>query len=93
MCNKRNSTTIDVRGKNIRLDNCIASLVNRLNVNMGLLTLGSCCGHGKYPMTIVAYHKQLHVNYDFISGRTIPRAKKFYLKDKDGLYYIPETIR
>lgn len=31
--------------------------------------------------------------FDIISDIEIPRKKRFYVKDKNGYYYIPETIK
>jgi len=30
--------------------------------------------------------------YELISGKEIPRKRNFYKKDKEGYYYIPETV-
>ncbi len=63
MCNKRNSTRVYIRNergnviKSPKVDRCLENLILRLNqlfkgtpfVN----TLSCCCGHNKYPMTIV----------------------------------------
>ena len=93
MCNKRNSKTRNIQGRKIRLDSCIADLILALNEH-GIKTLGSCCGHGKHPITIVYESKdgQLKGNiYDFCSGWGILRKRRFYVKGKDGLFYIPEV--
>ncbi len=29
--------------------------------------------------------------FDLISGKDIPRDKRFYVKDSEGYYYIPEV--
>lgn len=90
MCDKRNSKKVFLNSIGERkLDDCIADLVVRLN-SSNVRTLGSCCGHGKYPMTIVAVNR-MGINYEFISGTEIPRKRRFYLKDKKGFYYIPEV--
>ena len=77
-----------------RIDPCMKSLIKALNEH-GIVTLACCCGHGKYPMTIVYKVTKgvLTGNiYDFISGWGIPRKKKFYKRDKQGHYYIPEVL-
>ncbi len=71
-----------------RIDPCIQDFIFRLK-QYGIVTLGSCCGHKKYPMTIVV--KDYAGIYEIISGVDIPRKKKFYKKDKQGYYYIPEV--
>jgi hypothetical protein len=69
------------------IDKCMRILINYIDKNYKVLAC--CCGHNRYPMTIV-------VNYggnifDIISQQTIQRKKRFYVKDKQGYYYIPET--
>jgi len=59
---------------------------------LNIETLASCCGHGKYPMTIVI-KGILGYPLEIFSNKTILRKKKFYKKDKDGYYFIPETIK
>lgn len=67
--------------------NAIFVLKKRLYVN----TVACCCGHGKYPMSIVI-RDNLGV-YELFSGKEIPRKKKFYKRDGDGYYYIPEVSK
>jgi len=72
------------------IDECMKNLVKALN-REGLKTYASCCGHERYPMTIIM-KDEIGMAYDFISGRVlVGRKKKFYKKDKEGYYYIPET--
>ena len=60
-----------------------------------------CCGHDrrhpvtrvKYPMTVVIEDTWAKIHFELISGIMIPRKKKFYVKDRYGFYYIPETIK
>ncbi len=96
MCNSRNSTIILIKDAGVqkleraivrKLDNCLAMIVSILNQN-GIQTLACCCGHGFYPMTLIANIRGFPV--EIFSGRRIPRKKKFYKKDKNGYYYIPE---
>lgn len=53
-------------------------------------TLACCCGHGKYPMTLIV--KKYNTIYEIFSGTIMKRKKKFYKKDKKGYYYIPEIL-
>lgn len=53
--------------------------------------LACCCGHNKYPMSIVLGIGE-DMRYDLVSGKYIPRKQKFYKKDKQGYYFIPEAI-
>jgi len=56
-----------------------------------MVTLASCCGHGKYPETIVV--KTIYGMFEWNSGVKIPRKKRFYIKDSEGIYYIPEVMK
>lgn len=57
----------------------------------GYVPVASCCGHGKYPSTLLI--KSNGVVIDFFSGNIIPRKRNFYKKDKQGYYFIPETLK
>ena len=75
-----------------RIDPCIKQLIRYLNIQ-GITTIASCCGHGKYPMTILVRTTDTGEGYDIVSGTYIvKRKKKFYKKDKQGYYYIPEVM-
>ena len=54
-------------------------------------TFACCCGHGKYPMTIVC--DWAGTIFEIMSYTEIPRKRKFYKKDKQGYYYIPEVVK
>ncbi len=63
-------TLVDVSGKRVLVDDCIAPLVKGLNVG-GIETVGCCCGHGRAPgwihlkddrYLILAPHKQFVSN-------------------------------
>lgn len=82
MCKKTNYKGTS----NTRIDECMRTLITNLNVK-GIKTVACCCGHGKYPMTII-----VEGHYDLVSGKFIPRKRKFYKRDKEGFYYIPEVI-
>ncbi len=73
-----------------RIDPRIRDKLDELQAN-GIRTLGSCCGHGKYPRTIGVKHDRQ--NIDLQSGTLIPRIRRFYRKDPEGMYYIPEVMR
>ena len=74
-----------------KMDKCMIPLCEELDNNPSIIVLGSCCGHGKYPPTIVV-STLYNVIVELISEKEIPRKRKFYKKDKDGDYYIPEAI-
>ena len=97
MCNKRNTTKIVLKnGKKFRVDACLSGLIITLN-NKGIETVACCCGHGKYPITILYMHKSQDIMngniYDFCSGWGVSaRSKKrWYRRDKQGLFFIPEV--
>ena len=73
-----------------RIDPCMRNLIDFLKLH-GIKTLACCCGHGKYPMTIVVIWGG--IKFEILSYTEIKRKKKFYKKDKQGVYYIPETLR
>jgi hypothetical protein len=50
--------------------------------------LACCCGHGRYPKTIVV--KTCGYCIEYFSGVMLPRLKRFYRRDALGFYYIPE---
>ncbi len=86
MCNH------DLKNDSRFIDPCMRKFIENLNHLFldEMEIVACCCGHRKYPMTIVI--KTRDYNYDLVSGKTIPRKKKFYKKDKKGYYYIPETL-
>lgn len=71
------------------IDECLKMIIYYLR-RQGIEPVSSCCGHGKYPPSIVVCHgfRKLEI----FSGKIIPRKKRFYRKDKEGYYYIPEII-
>lgn len=78
-----------------RIDLCMREEVNELR-KKGIKTLACCCGHGRYQKTIViAVNQQTFplIPMDMFSGKIIPRTRRFYKRDKDGYYFIPEIER
>jgi len=85
------------RTSNTHIDKCLRTLIKFLQEN-GCKTVGCCCGHGKYPTTIIIEYKINHVSIfmELFTQTKIPRIRRFYKKDNEGYYYIPEindTIR
>ena len=78
-----------------RIDPCMRLFIQTLNILMKdiqtLKIVACCCGHRKYPMTIVMNDILSGKSYDLVSSKTIPRLSRFYKKDKKGYYYIPEV--
>jgi len=91
-----------------RIDPCMKTFIVLLNhyfIQSEIKVVACCCGHNKYPMTILVKGKPYHPSgfknpfvkekdlvQELVSGKIIPRQKKFYKKDKQGYYYIPEVI-
>ncbi len=93
MCNKRNSTEIpygNQANQFAKVDDCVAKETIKLN-KKGIPTLSSCCGHGIYKKTIVVLHKDKKTRVEYFSKKVIPRIRRFYKKDDEGYYYIPEV--
>lgn len=76
-----------------RIDPCMRKAISNLN-QLGVKTLFSCCGHGRYPVSLI-------VDIGIGDGKVIPleifsnialTGKRFYKKDKNGFYFIPEVI-
>lgn len=91
MCKFVNNT------KHSRIDKCMKIFMHNLEVlsKESYKILACCCGHGKYPMTIIV-DGGLAVGgcpiFEMFSGKIIKRKKSFYKKDKQGMYYIPEVV-
>lgn len=77
------------------IDPCMKNIIDFINDNTEYQTRACCCGHKKYPMTIIIGLEgdEEFGNVELISGKTIPRKRRFYKKDKQGCYFIPETIK
>jgi len=77
------------------IDDCMKKIIKWLGDKH--TTVACCCGHGRYPMTIVVKEgfkdglKREIVHREIFSQKIISRKKKFYKKDKKGYYYIPEV--
>ena len=76
--------------RNRHIDMEIKCLVDAVNEYTEYETLSSCCGHNRYPMTIVVRDRNGKV-FDLISGKDVPRKRNFYKQDQEGFYYIPEV--
>lgn len=86
MCKKTNYKT-----PNPRIDKCMKHFIRNLSQGCegNYQILSCCCGHGKYPMTIIAKGRRGDI-FEMFSNIDIPRTRKFYKRDKQGYYYIPE---
>jgi len=70
------------------IDPCMREVIGTLNAR-DFDTVACCCGHEKYHMTIIFKGKSGGF-FELFSGIQIPRFRKFYKRDKEGYYYIPE---
>ena len=86
---------IDKVSGDTRIDSCMKDYVDMINKIILPIyeTKSCCCGHKKYPKTVIIglKGKNGYQCFELITGLIIPRKKKFYKKDKQGYYYIPET--
>ncbi len=75
-----------------RIDPCMKPLIKFLKKNMK--PVSCCCGHGKYPMTVVIQNR-IHIEMfkELFTDTLIPRQRRFYKRDENGYYYIPESIK
>jgi len=77
---------------NPRIDKCLITLIDNLNKSTELKTLASCCGHGIYNTTIVVKDKEGNI-FEYYSNKFLGTRKRnrYYKKDKNGFYFIPEV--
>ena len=81
------------------LDKCLIPLLETINSLGPYKTILSCCGHGKYSPTIIVRAKgschifewfsKIELPYYYKNGKV---RKRYYVKDKEGYYFIPELI-
>lgn len=90
MCQERNTRQTKVGDRIIKVDRCIQQLIDFINITKKRKTVACCCGHGKYDMSIVVDYGKHFI--EILSGIPIPRTRRFYVKDKQGYYYIPEAL-
>jgi hypothetical protein len=78
--------------ENPRIDHCLQLVLGDIK-NLGFKPVASCCGHGKYPMTVVVRCPD-GTFMEYFSKTTIPRKKRnrYYTRDSDGYYYIKECF-
>lgn len=79
-----------------RIDPCLRKLLAYLK-EQGIETVSSCCGHGKYPMTIFVKENLKGISPDVYHEicndiYVESKAKRFYKRDKKGYFFVPETI-
>lgn len=81
---------------NPRIDSCLQEEIIGINRSVGLKTIASCCGHGKHKKTVVIIFKQSKKVFEHFSGVFLSLGKRkgnrYYKKDSDGFFFIPEVI-
>ena len=78
---------------NTRIDKCMRKFIKKLKYfcEDELKIVGCCCGHGKYPITVIVKYSCGLVE-ELFTEKKISRTRRFYKRDKEGYYYIPEVI-
>ena len=69
------------------IDECMRNYIPMINKILlsKYETKACCCGHGKYPKTIViGLKKGGDKCFELLTGKMILRERKFYKKDKQG---------
>ena len=81
---------------NTLIDRCMRNLIkfvfNPMVMTSEYECVACCCGHGKYPMSIVVRNRRTKEIGEICSAKILNRTRNFYKKDKQGYYYIPETV-
>lgn len=81
MCNR-------VKSGNQRIDPCMREVIKNLKT-AGATPLACCCGHGIYKRTIIVRTTDGRA-VEYYTGRTIPRKTRFYFRDVNRVFFIPE---
>lgn len=74
-----------------RIDNCMTHLVSFINLHTQFKTVACCCGHNKYNSTLIIKGKVLPTVWEIFSGTPIIYKRKYYKRDTQGYYFIPEV--
>lgn len=74
------------------IDPCMESVVKFFEDWAGVDMVMCCCGHGVYPMTIIVRLPDGSFREIFSGATFPPGTKRFYRRDKNGMYYVPETL-
>jgi hypothetical protein len=84
---------------NPRIDECLREKIDKINDIGPYKTLASCCGHKKYPETIVVMYKKSEQVIELHSGTNLGigqrKGNRYYRKDgpkKEDHYFIPEVM-
>lgn len=87
-----------------RIDPCMRKLVDFINWETRFKTIMCCCGHNKCNPSLIVidpnadgsdtdvFDKPFDRPFDIFSNiRFKHKQKRFYKKDKKGVYFIPEV--
>lgn len=92
MCQKRNSVNAKIGNRLVRVDACLRDLIESLQL-LGIDTLMCCCGHGKYPPSVIVRTDYGETILEIFSGEILDEGRTYYKIDEDGLYYIPKLVK
>ena len=79
-----------------RIDPCLYELIDGVRqFRDGLFKpIMSCCGHGKYPTTIIVQNKSSGFVFEWFTGialnKRVRKKQPYYKKDSESFYFIPE---
>ena len=102
MCEKK---YFGKRSASRRIDPCLVDEIEELNKN-GTKTVASCCGHGKYPRSIIVidadnklrngknmcFDYDTHTRVNDYKPKLKKQNQKWYKRDDEGYYYIPQLM-
>lgn len=76
---------------NWRIDSCLVNIVQDINLEGQLKTILSCCGHDKYPATIIVRNKKGEI-FEFFTRKKLIKQKRhrYYKRDVEGYYFVPQ---
>lgn len=107
MCNERSSVEIELASENIiglplneyeypqMIDACMVEVIKKLREN-GTMTIACCCGHGKYPRTVIYRAMggnaiEYYTSTILLNKDGSPKKRNFYKLDSEGFYYLPKV--
>ena len=78
------------------IDKCMEDEIRKM-IASGTETIGCCCGHGKYPKTVI-YRARSGAAVSYFTSTFLlskdgsHKKRNFYVMDDEGFYYIPKTF-
>jgi hypothetical protein len=78
--------------RNPRVDACLGDTLKSIRA-AGFVPVASCCGHDRYPMTVVVKCPDGLV-MEYFSKVLLQRKKRnrYYTRDSKGYYYIAACV-